>query len=271
MIDRTRILTVLLAMLAAAPCLMAQAQPAAAPRRDNEMSARARATEQGLRRMAPIPADQWTPEQKAAAEIYKAARKNQLSSGIFMDLLRAPDIMEAAFKMRLYVQTKISFGEKLSQLAMLVTLREWNQKQEFGGHAVEAVRYGLAPEIVHAIAEGRYPPNMSEDETTIYAFTSELLRNRNVSDPTYERMVKRFGEQGVIEGIGLATLYSMVGMTYNTVREPVPDGYTPLPDFPQLKSIPLSAYSDLPPIPPGFNPPPARPAAPPPAQTSKAK
>jgi len=250
---------------------IAHAQQNAPAKRDNEFDARERATKQGLRRMAPIAEEQWTDEQKAAAEIYKTARKNPPKSGLFMDLLRVPDAMEAVLKMRLYVQYKISFGDKLSQLGMLVALREWNQKQEFGGHAVEAVRYGLNPEIVHAIAEGRYPPNMSDDESLIYAFTTELLRNHNVSDPTYARMVKRFGEKGVVEGITLAALYSIVGMTYNTVREPVPEGYPPLPDFPQMKTVPLSDYSTLPPLPQGFNFPPARPAAPPPAAPGPSK
>lgn len=252
----------LAAAFALVSCLAAHAQQAAPVKRENEMEARTRATAEGLRRMAPLPQEQWTEEQKAAAAIYKAARKSEPRSGLFMDLLRVPDAMEAVFKMRLYVQNKISFGEKLSQLGMLVTLREWNQKQEFGGHAVEAVRYGLNPQIVHAIAEGRHPPGMDEDESLIYDFSSELLRNHNVSDPTYARMVQRFGENGVIEGILLVGLYSMVGMTYNTVREPVPAGYTPLPDFPQLQTIPLSAYSELPPPPPNFSPPPPRPAAP---------
>jgi 4-carboxymuconolactone decarboxylase len=228
------------------------------------MEARARATAQGLRRMAPLPPEQWTAEQREAAEIYKKARKNEPSSGLFMDLLRVPETMQAVFKMRLYVQNKISFGDKLAQLGMLVTLREWNQKQEFGGHAMEAVRFGLSPQIVHAVAEGRHPPGMDDDESLIYDFTTELLRNHNVSDPTYAHMLKRFGETGVIEGITLVGLYSMVGMTYNTVREPVPLGYPSLPDFPQLQSVPLTSYSELPPRPAYF--PPLRPAAPPPAQ-----
>jgi 4-carboxymuconolactone decarboxylase len=240
----------------------AQAPPGPPQGRENESVARERATVQGLRRMAPIPPEQWTAEQKHAVEIYEAERKNPPKSGIFMDLLRVPEIMEPAFRMRVYVQKKISFGDKLSSLAMLVTLREWNERQEFGGHAGEAVRDGLDPRIVQAIAEGYRPPNMSEDETLIYDFSTELLRNHNVSDPTYAHMVKRFGERGVIEEIGLLTLYSMVGMTYNTVREPVPVGYPPLPDFPQTQSVPVSTYADIPPAPP--NSPALRPAAPPP-------
>jgi 4-carboxymuconolactone decarboxylase len=178
---------------------------------------------EGTRRLVPIPQAQWTKEQRDAAEAHNQARR-YYPQGLFMDLLRVPDMMLATFKMRLYVQQQISFGDKLAALGMLVTLREWNQRQEWAGHATEAVRYGLNPQIVKAIAEGRYPQDMDPDESLIYAYCSELLRNHNVSDDTYEGMIKRFGERGVVEGILLVSMYSVVGMTLNA-REPVPAGH----------------------------------------------
>jgi 4-carboxymuconolactone decarboxylase len=275
MYDKTRCLSaavMLLVTTLGAAAQPAVTTPAAAPARESEFQARERAMKEGTRRLAPIPQQEWTPEQLAAAETYKAARNNYPQSGLFMDLLRVPDMMLATFRMRLYVQQQISFGEKLAQLGMLVTLREWNQKQEWSGHAVEAVKYGLKPEIVQSIAEGRYPANlMDADEALIYDYCFELLHNHNVSDPTYDRMVKRFGERGVVEGILLVSLYSTVGMVYNVAREPVPAGRPELPDYPQLKSNPSTMYSELPPSAPGFTLPPARPASPPPAKLTFGK
>jgi 4-carboxymuconolactone decarboxylase len=272
---KTRYLSAAAVLLVATLGFAAQptaTSPTASPGRETEFQARDRAMQEGTRRLAPIPQQEWTKEQLAAAETYKEARQNYPQSGVFMDLLRVPDMMLATFRMRLYVQQQISFGEKLSQLGMLVTLREWNQKQEWSGHAVEAVKYGLKPEIVHAIAEGRYPSNlMDADESLIYDYCSELLRNHNVSDPTYDRMVKRFGERGVVEGILLVSLYGAVAMTYNVAREPVPAGRPELPDFPQLKSIPLTTYSNVPPSSPGVSLPPVRPASPPPAKLTFGK
>ena len=42
------------------------------------------------RRMAPIPADKMTPEQKVAAETFKASRGYELKDHLFMELLRFP-------------------------------------------------------------------------------------------------------------------------------------------------------------------------------------
>lgn len=196
------------------------------------------------RRMAPIPADKLTPEQKAAAETFKASRGYELKDHLFMDLLRVPDAMLGAFTMREHIRKNSLFGEPLTEFALLLTLREWSQAQEWSGHVASAVRAGIKGEVIAAIAEGRYPEGMSSDESTIYSFTMELLRNHSVSDVSYDRMVKRWGEAGVIEAINIAALYTVVGMVLNTAREPIPEKYNELPTFPQLKPVPLSTYTN---------------------------
>jgi 4-carboxymuconolactone decarboxylase len=75
---------------------------------------------------------------------------------------------------------------------------------------------------------------MAEDEEAIYNFCTELQRNRSVSDATYARMVSKFGEQGVIDTIGISGWYTLVAMVLNTSRTPLPSGVTPpLQAFPR--------------------------------------
>lgn len=221
------------------------------------------------RRMAPIPADTMTSEQKSAAETFKASRGYELKDHVFMDLLRVPDAMLAAFRMREHVRTKSIFGGPLTEFALLLTLREWSQPQEWSGHVSQAVMAGIRGEVIAAVAEGRYPDGMTSDESIIYNFTMELLRNHSVSDASYDRMVKRWGEAGVIEAINIAGLYTIVGMVLNTAREPIPERYNELPTFPQLKPVPMSTYTH--PIslfdsPPGAPTPAILPVATPPAK-----
>ena len=196
------------------------------------------------RRMAPIPADNMTPEQKAAAETFKASRGYELKDHLFMDLLRIPDAMLAAFRMREHIRKDSHFGGPLTEFALLLTLREWSQPQEWSGHVFQAVTAGIKGEVIAAVAEGRYPDGMTSDESIIYNFTMELLRNHSVSDISYDRMVKRWGEAGVIEAINIAALYTIVGMVLNTTREPIPERYNELPTLPQLKPVPLSTYTN---------------------------
>ena len=212
--DRTASVLALVSVLTLLPCGRAQAQ----------------------RRMEPIPADKMTDAQKKAAAEYQAVRKSELTSGIFMDLLRVPDAMLAAFKMRTHLQNNSVLGNKLTELGILLTLREWTQQQEWAGHSQSSVRAGVSAEIVAAIAEGRRPAKMAEDEEILYDFCTELQRNHSVSDLTYGRMVGKFGEAGVIEAIQIGALYTWVSMTENTVRQPVPPNAKPLAPFPQTTS-----------------------------------
>ena len=62
----------------------------------------------------------------------------------------------------------------------------------------------------------------------------ELLRNHEVSDPTYARMVAQLGEKGVIDAIGILGYYQLLAMVMNTARTPLPDGVEPgLSSFPR--------------------------------------
>ena len=62
----------------------------------------------------------------------------------------------------------------------------------------------------------------------LYDFCTELLQNRSVSDATYARAVAKFGEQGILDAIGLMGHYSLIGMVLNTARPPVAPGGPPL-------------------------------------------
>jgi 4-carboxymuconolactone decarboxylase len=91
-------------------------------------------------------------------------------------------------------------------------------------HYQAALGAGLAEDLVTAIAEGRRPEHMAPDEEIIHDFCLELHRNHNVSDATYRRMLGQFGEQGIIDTIGITGFYTFLAMVMNTTRTPLPDG-----------------------------------------------
>ena len=88
---------------------------------------------------------------------------------------------------------------------------------------------GMSPDIPEAIAQGRRPPSLSEEETVIYDFFTQLLTKKDVADDTYQAAVQRFGEKSVVELICTAGYYSFVSLVLNANRTPVPEGGTPLP------------------------------------------
>ena len=184
-------------------------------------------------RMPPIPAERMTDAQKKAVAEFEAARRAPLS-GPFVPLLRSPEVMNRARAMGDYLRFNSVLPPRLSEFAIIFTARTWTQQYEWEVHAPLARQGGLSADIIAAIAEGRRPAQMAADEAALYDFCDELHRLRSVSDPTYARAVAAFGEQGVIDILGISGYYSMLAMVLNTTRAPLPPGRpAPLAPFPR--------------------------------------
>lgn len=177
-------------------------------------------------RMPPIPSDKLTDAQKNAIEAFKAARSVDIS-GPFVAMLRSPEVMSRARAMGDYLRFRSSLPPRLSELVILLTARRWTQQYEWHAHAPLAVKGGLNPDIVKAIALGRRPDRMAEDEDIVYSLFDEIQRHQAVSDGTYARAVGKIGEQGVIDVMGITGYYTMLAMVMNTARTPLPDGAKP--------------------------------------------
>jgi len=177
-------------------------------------------------RMPPIPADKLTDAQKKAIEEFKAARSVDIS-GPFVPLLRSPEVLSRARALSDYLRYRSVLPPRLSEFVILMTARQWTQNYEWNAHAPLALKGGLSADIIQAIAEGRRPATMAEDEEILYAFCNELAKNHAVSDATYARAVGKFGEQGVIDTIGLTGYYTLIAMVLNTARTPLPEGAKP--------------------------------------------
>ena len=111
-----------------------------------------------------------------------------------MVLLRSPEMMNRARNVGDYVRFRSALPPRLSEFVILLTARHWTQNYEWYVHAPIAEREGLDAAIIEAVADGRRPPELAGDEAAVYDFCMELLRNHEVSDPTYARMVEHLGE-----------------------------------------------------------------------------
>ena len=183
-------------------------------------------------RMPEIPADKMTEAQKKAAQEFLADRHTPVF-GPFVPLLRSPDAMLRTMAMGDYLRFKNVLPAKLSEFVILITARQWTQQYEWDYHYPIALKAGVSPELAKAVADGRRPQNMAPDEELVYDFLAELHETKSVSDPTYARAVARFGEQGVIDMIGVNGYYTFLAMVMNTTRTALPAGHKPaLPEFP---------------------------------------
>ncbi|MSO83927.1 MAG: carboxymuconolactone decarboxylase family protein [Acidobacteria bacterium] len=176
-------------------------------------------------RMPPIPAEKMSEAQTKAAAEYMAARGPL--TGPWLAILRSPDMLNRARALSDYLRFNSSLPPRLSEFVILITAREWAQPYEWNAHQTLALKGGLSPDIAKAVAEGRRPEQMADDEAAVYDFCTELHGNHSVSDATYARALSKFGERGVIDMTGLSGWYTLVSMVLNTVRTPLPAGATP--------------------------------------------
>jgi 4-carboxymuconolactone decarboxylase len=183
-------------------------------------------------RMPPIPAEKLTAEQQQAAEAFMAGRGYGVL-GPFAVMLRSPEVMLRAKAMGDYLRFRNVLPKRVSEMAILLTAREWTQQFEWSYHYPLAMDAGLAASVADAIGEGRRPDSLGADEAVAYDFCVELHRHKRVSDATYGRAVAAFGEQGVIDLIGVIGYYSLLAMVMNVARTKPDAGGEALQRFPE--------------------------------------
>jgi 4-carboxymuconolactone decarboxylase len=182
-------------------------------------------------RLPTIPPDRYDAEQKKAAESFRELRGREVF-GPFETLLHSPRLMALAQSVGEYLRYHSGIGTTLSELVILITARNWTQDYEWHVHAPIAAKAGIKPEIIAAIRDGRRPEGLSEDETIVYDFSTELQRNKGVSDATWARAEQRFGKPAIVDLVGISGYYTFLAMQMNAARYELPNGGTKLPRFP---------------------------------------
>jgi 4-carboxymuconolactone decarboxylase len=168
-------------------------------------------------RLPTIPPDQYTADQKKAADEFLATRKVPVF-GPFEPMMHSPEVMNMARAMGEYLRYHSAIGNTLSELVILITARDWSQDYEWHVHYPIALKAGIAKDIADAIADGRRPNGMSTDEEIVYDFTTELQKNKRVSESTFNRAEQRFGKKGVVDVTGISGYYIFLAMQLNMAR-----------------------------------------------------
>jgi 4-carboxymuconolactone decarboxylase len=189
-------------------------------------------------RMPEIPREKMTEAQRRAADELAAGPRGEVK-GPFVALLRSPEFMRRVQKVGEYVRFVCPLEKRINEFAAIIAARHWSQQFEWWAHHRQAIEAGLKREIADAVGEGRRPAGMREDEEVVYDLLTEVLNNKGASDATYARAVAKFGEQGVIDVLGVAGYYALLAMVMNVARTAVPEGNpVPLSSLPQRVQSP---------------------------------
>ena len=185
-----------------------------------------------LDRLPPLRPEQMNEAQrKAANELIAGPRKGV--KGPFIALLRSPELLARMQKVGEYLRFQSALSTRINEFVTLIVARAWTQEFEWFVHLPLAAKAGTSEASLAALAQGRRPPAMAEDEAVAYDFTTELLAHQGVCDATYARTLAAFGEQGLIDLVGLIGYFTAISMVLNVAHTP-PEALTgpPLERFP---------------------------------------
>ncbi len=174
-------------------------------------------------RLPPLDPAGWTEAQRLCAEeIVQGPRRALIAP--FVPLLRSPELCTHAQRMGEYLRYRSAIGLRLSELAILVSARFWDQQVEWSIHAPIAEREGIAPAVVRAIEQQQTPVFERADERIVFEVSRQLLHDRRVDDATWADAVAQLGEQGVVDLTGIVGYYTMLSVVMNGAQTPPPPG-----------------------------------------------
>ena len=186
-----------------------------------------------ITRFAPLKADELSPSQKAWADMIAAPPRNaKFVNPPYRAYIQSPELAPRLSALSDYLRWNSSLPPRLSELAILITARQWTAQYEWAVHYPLAVKGGVDPKVLGDIAAGKRPEGMKDDEAALYDLATALYRDKKVSDPVYKAARDAFGEHGVMDVIGILGYYDLVSMTLIAMQADPPSGNVPpLPEL----------------------------------------
>ena len=134
--------------------------------------------------------------------------------------LYRPELADRAQRLGQYCRYNTSLEPRLSELAILATARLWDAAFEWQTHVPYALAGGVDNSIIDSLGADQTPNFTSEDEKIVYRVTREITITRQLSDDTYNKVVKILGVEATVDLIGLLGYYALISMTIKAFEIP---------------------------------------------------
>lgn len=191
---------------------------------------------EGGARVPLLDADQMTPEQRSLYDEVVAGPRGQMI-GPLRAAIHSPELATRWSRLGEFLRFDTCLPKRLNELAIIVAGRRWSAQVEWWVHARVAREEGLGAEVIDAILHLAPPVFDDPAEHEVYEFARQLQQDGGIDDAVYAAVARRWGTRGVVELTAVVGYYTMVAMTLNAHRLPVPDGSTPLPETGGLSSL----------------------------------
>ena len=178
-----------------------------------------------MARLKPIDLDTLTEAQKTIV----GDRPSRAHEGPHTVWLRRPKLAVVASSMMEYLRRGgVIVPPRLAELAILIAAREFTAQFAWESHEKQARAAGVSDAVIDAIRHRREPKFDKDDEALLYAFSTELIRQKSITDATYDRALALWGEDFLIDLVNLLGCYMMIAANLVAFQVEARDGATPL-------------------------------------------
>ena len=178
-------------------------------------------------RFKPLTWESMSVEQQQMTSAVLGGQRGNMQ-GPYNVLLRSPEVGSLAQAFGAHTRFNSSLPLALNELAILLIARDWTAQFVWYAHRRIAEEAGLPVALVQAISnQTSIPKNLSDDVMAVLEFCTELIQTRKVGDSPFARVVKHFGERGVVDLMATMSYYTLVCMSLNVDNYPLPGGLEP--------------------------------------------
>ena len=165
-----------------------------------------------MARLQTIENNDMTERQKRIHDEIVSSPRGQVRGPLAIWLYR-PELADRAQSLGQYCRYDTSLEPRLSELAILTTARIWDAAFEWQAHVPHALAGGVDRSIVDSLDADQTPSFVSQDEEIVYRVTREINITRQLSENTYNQVVKILGVEATVDLIGLLGYYALISMT----------------------------------------------------------
>jgi len=163
-----------------------------------------------------------TNEQRGVCDEVIAGSRGKIPSPM-VAWIQNPDLAQQAQKLGEVLRFHTVLARDLTELAILICARHWRAHQVWTSHLRYARQFGVSETVLTALATGGKPAFERETEEVVFSVCTNLLEEKRLEVPLYERFVTMFGERALVELVALVGYYCLTSLTANAFELGLPD------------------------------------------------
>ena len=140
--------------------------------------------------------------------------------------LNSPEMARRRGGLTSYLRYESTISNRIRELAILVTARNFDCPYIWNAHAPDARKEGVSDALVDAVRDRQPLPPMAADEQAILNYCNEFYANHRVSSSTFQAALEQFGAQHLVELTALMGHYSQTAFFLNAFEVDLPSDRT---------------------------------------------